>query len=361
MGKTHWLNADHTPHDKMVSYFENRDLPSGRSVRYVQGALALQLDVLALPESDDPIELAGFGDTPLVLVNASGPGRRLEDGRAGPLATESEAPSRDRGEAAFPAFIDHDKNWTSWRCRSGAATVRANDSHESGGLWLCEPGRPPRALATGGFRLPVTSADGRWVVAGTAAPPRHPADGAVSIEVATGRRVPIQFPADRIIRPLAWVGAHRQVLLHVARGWDDMNRGTFHLVDPATGAVRAAPGDASPWLSLGARPFQPCATPGAVWVAVPANGDTTIARYDLERFALSPVLTLPGFVVQTSEIWADTRRGWLYFAYHGRVARVKRRARWAAAQALAPVVRRTAQRGGVEPHRWDAAGQGRDA
>jgi hypothetical protein len=97
-----------------------------------------------------------------------------------------------------------------------------------------------------------------------------------------------------------------------------------YFVVAASGAVRKVDGDFAPLPGVLTSPLQPAGA-ATVWAVKTdwRNGVSTLGRYDLERFAFTPVRELRGLALGTNDIAVDEKVGQVYGLHDGDLVRFK--------------------------------------
>ena len=114
-----------------------------------------------------------------------------------------------------------------------------------------------------------------------------------------------------------WSGTDRRVR-------SDLERMSFALLNPTTGAVQNAPGEARPIAHETFRRLQPAGKPNEFWAAMPDNGkdQTVVGIYDARFFNFKPVVVVPKMNFNSMDMWVDQPGGKVYFVYKGHVLAV---------------------------------------
>lgn len=144
----------------------------------------------------------------------------------------------------------------------------------------------------------------------------------VRVDLRSGACEPVDLPAADTFDSLAYVPAHRKVLVCRAGPENGKKRVAgpdepeYYLLDAATGAVARVTGDVAPWRDQSIRPLQPTGVANEVWVAkYDAARGTTVGRYDTLRFQLTPVAVYPEIKLWSMRMWVDERSQHVYVAY----------------------------------------------
>lgn len=239
----------------------------------------------------------------------------------------------DLKENAPPKFeIEEGRHTASWSLSLGENTYRIGTWNGKQGLWKLANKRNPALMLEGNCALPIVTPDGRWAVVaktdGTWAEPNY----VVRVDLMNGRPYRVNVSAADTFNPVAYVPAHKRVLL-VRKRDDETGSGRipvgpekaeFLLLDPATGGSNVVTGEFTPFLHQGTRPLQSTGKEDEVWAALPDSGvrSTTVGRYDTKGFVFHPVLSLPSLLFSSAELWIDEHESKIYIAYNGHLLRV---------------------------------------
>lgn len=199
------------------------------------------------------------------------------------------------------------------------------------GFWRCIRGRDLELLLEGNCAFPVVTPDGKWAVVAKAddswAEPNH----LFLVDLARRKVTRVNVPAADTFNPVAYVPAHRKILLLRARDTElgtDTDRAPvgpsqpeFRLLDPATGHTEVVSGEFEPLVSQSIRPLQPTGRPNEVWAAR-FNSTCEIGRYDTKAFTFHSVLSLPAMRFSSMQMWIEEAESWIYVAYNGHLLRM---------------------------------------
>jgi hypothetical protein len=219
-----------------------------------------------------------------------------------------------------------------WALTVGAFTYRVASWNGKDGFWRCATGSDPVLLLEGNVGLPVVTPDGKWaVIAKTDSNWAQP-NYVVRIELASGRTFRLDVPVADTFNPVAYVPAHRRVLLERAR--DEVETGSsqrpvgparpeFRLLDPATGATEIVTGSFEPFFDQSIRPLQPTGKPDEVWAARfdQKSEATQVGRYDMKTFSFHHAMSVPMRFI-AMQMWVDEAERKLYVAYNGHLLRM---------------------------------------
>ncbi|MGV3658823.1 MAG: hypothetical protein ACO1TE_01525 [Prosthecobacter sp.] len=228
--------------------------------------------------------------------------------------------------------MDHLINFP-WRTEAGGGHVRpaTREKDEVKGLWLCREKQRPELIVKGTFANPLTSLDGQWVVAARAAGTHwgDPND-VVRIRMSTREVIPLKLAAADTFQAVATLPHSGEILVARARDEDapgvapeaGPEKTEYHLVDPATGALRRVTGEFSPLQDESWRPLQRTGKPDVVWAVVPRRDKegrwhTGIGRYDLRSFTFTKLIEIPRLYFTSMDVWVDAEAGQIFLAVNG--------------------------------------------
>jgi hypothetical protein len=199
------------------------------------------------------------------------------------------------------------------------------------GLWVIGLAGAPELLVPGDFASPVLCAGGEWIVTAKSTDTWAVPNGVVRINLRTKRLFPVDLPMADNFNPLAWVDAHKRVLLYRQRDEQDGKAGPrepeFHLLDPVTGDHRRVEGEFRPLRDIPARGLQPTGKPSEFWAIVRDRKadqppDSIIGRYDTSQFRFTPIQKLNGIRLKSSDIWVDEKAEALWLSVNGDLLRL---------------------------------------
>lgn len=219
-----------------------------------------------------------------------------------------------------------------WQVRVGdAVVIAAVDKERAYGLWRVEAGKVTARLSAGNCGNPLVTPDGRWLIAakvdGSWAIPNY----LVRINLASGREEKLGIPPADRCDPIAYVPAHDRIL--VIRENENVDQETraasvasteFLLLDATTGRTTPVKGEFRPWEQATVRPLQSTGTKHEAWAALPdrRKNSTLLGRYDMKAFVFRPIMTLPGVLCTSMQVWVDEDRGFVYVISNGDLIRV---------------------------------------
>jgi hypothetical protein len=223
-------------------------------------------------------------------------------------------------EFGFPYWGDEDKdkppNGGGRFSEHGGSRYWVDRSKERRGLWLISPGREPERLLTGRVYHPVVALDGRSLLIflpdedstyGFSWPAR------MDLETKQVERINLPNAGGKV------AATKRGFLLAAGRPSEPPRH---FLVDPASGALQEIEGDFEP-LEGSSRRTPQSAGGDRFWAtkqAAKQNG-TTIGIYDTDKFAFTPVRTLPGMKFSADVMWVDESANRVYAVMRGILVR----------------------------------------
>ena len=245
----------------------------------------------------------------------------LVDGKLGPVA------SQPPGVEFIPLkdSLGVNPSRSQWKARVGTTEVRVDGK----GLYKVSAGKVTK-IKTGIYSDPVTTPNGRWVVA------TKYSDGEgvrlVRINLLTNKEFVVQTLDRPLFRAVTFIPSINRMLVgpsdHYYGGHYDDEDGEstpislYSLLDPETGSVFATRGDIGPLTDQTFRPLQQTANQYEFWAAVPNDTETVIGVYSTRTFSLKPVLKLPKIKFNSMGMWVDEPGGKAYFAYEGHLLAV---------------------------------------
>ncbi|MDM7922043.1 MAG: hypothetical protein QUS14_07055, partial [Pyrinomonadaceae bacterium] len=226
-----------------------------------------------------------------------------------------------------------------WRVTAGQVELRSDGE----ALYRVTQGKLAK-VRDGKYLSLAISADGKWALAS-----RYTEEYdivPVRINLATGREFPVALQEMTTPYIVSFMPSVGQFLMSSYlggyaseddyhgedEGWDGTNRSvrsdlgnmSFGLLNPATGAVQKAPGEARPIAHETFRRLQPAGKPNEFWAAMPDNGkdQTVVGIYDARFFNFKPVVVVPKMNFNSMDMWVDQPGGKVYFVYKGHVLAV---------------------------------------
>ncbi|MBS1796818.1 MAG: HEAT repeat domain-containing protein [Acidobacteria bacterium] len=240
--------------------------------------------------------------------------RRLENGKLGGPAGEPADIPFLRDHLEFPSMENLAEDDDIPLTRSGSFVIRAGDNLDNYGLWKANRAGRTR-IAEGWLKNPVTTADGKWVVASQTDTNWDDPNYLVRIDLRTGRVSKIKMPAAKNLAAVGRVPADGKILLRSADDYTDKVNPKYYLLDAETGAVREVKGVFAPLRGQTFRQLQPAGKPDEFWAAVYDGEATEIGIYDDRLFSFKPRLRLPEIALDSMQIWVDEAAKKVYFVY----------------------------------------------
>lgn len=191
--------------------------------------------------------------------------------------------------------------------------------------------QPPELIVKGTFANPLTSLDGQWVLASRAGGNNWgPPNDVVRIHLASREVTPLKLDPADTFNAVAMLPHSGEILVSRARNEDapgikpdaGPEKKQYHLVNPATGALRRVTGEFRPLEDESWRPLQATGEPGVVWAAVPNRDkkdrwNTSIGRYDLRTFAFTKFIEIPRLYFTSMDVWVDAEAGQIFLVVNG--------------------------------------------
>jgi hypothetical protein len=217
-----------------------------------------------------------------------------------------------------------------WKARAPGVEIRADPT----GLYKIAGGKLSK-LKPGIYSQPVISPNGRWLIVNKFEEDIGPST--IRYDLATGREYKVKFDGYGNLVARCFVPASEKFLLaagYYEEGYyepdneeEETSGGSpsrFYLLDPESGALMPASGEARPLSAQTFRPLQPTGKPNMFWAALPSSrlGDTVVGIFDSRLFRFSPVLKLPKINFSSMDMWIDETENKVYFVYSGHLLRV---------------------------------------
>ncbi len=202
------------------------------------------------------------------------------------------------------------------------------------GLWASGRTGQPDLIARGIFYRPLVCPAGDWIVVAKTQEGEmwNAPNGVVRIHLPAKRMFPVDLPPADNFDAVAWIAAHKRVLLYRQRDLENWTTGPekaeFHLLDPATGAHEKVEGEMRPFFDAGSHELQPTGKPNEFWAALhssivdPKLHTTTIGRFDSYNFRFSPVLSFPDIEFDSASLYVDGPGRQIWIAVNGDLLRV---------------------------------------
>ncbi|MEM7013895.1 MAG: hypothetical protein AAF585_20740, partial [Verrucomicrobiota bacterium] len=224
-----------------------------------------------------------------------------------------------------------------WQNRIDGCIIRSGEIGDRKGIWELRKDQPPRFLAEGWFSRGILTPEGKWcVVAKTLGENWATPNGVVRMKVKTGELFPVELePADNF-DPVAFVPAHKKVLLR--RKQDSHAPGIkpnagpieaeYHLLDPETGALERVQGEFGMLAAQTIRQLQATDEPHVFWAVVAREDDhgivsSHIGHYDTREFTFESIVKVEGVILSSMSTWIDEEGGYIYSALNGDLVQIE--------------------------------------
>lgn len=217
-----------------------------------------------------------------------------------------------------------------WQTSANGVELRADDS----GLFKVSRGQLVK-ISDGIFSNIVVSSNGRWAIANYS--DEESDYSLVRIDLANGRRYPVETNESETDRPAAYIESTNRFLLmnfeyeghHYGeyggagetelpvRG--DLRGRSFALLEPETGKIQKIAGEFRPIAQQTFRRLQQAGKPHEFWAAIPDSrkNETIVGIYDSRTFGFKPIATLPKISFDSMQMWVDEQEQKIYFVYRG--------------------------------------------
>jgi hypothetical protein len=209
------------------------------------------------------------------------------------------------------------------------------DRKRESGLWALRPNSKDELIAKGNFAKPVVCPGGEWAVVARTPPGKmwDVPNGMFRVHLPDKQIFPVDLPAADTFDALAWVEAHKRVLLHQMRererGKAGPKEAEFYLLDPVSGKHEKVEGEFRPFFDAQKQPLQPTSQKNEVWAALhPTQIDfgqestATIGRFDTYNFRFTPLITCPEVVFESDRVFVDEAAHAVWIAVNGDLLRI---------------------------------------
>lgn len=211
-----------------------------------------------------------------------------------------------------------------WSVKSGNVEVRMVDD-----TLLKVVNGQIRTLKTGYYSEGVITGNGRWVILSKFDYETEERQ-IVRINLQTNREITVKFARQpRFSEILAFMPSVNKVLINTGNTIDysegknseKITNGSYFLLDPETGVIRAAKGEFRPILDQTFRPLQKASAADEVWVAIPEEDSTKtqIGTYNTKTFEFRSVLDVPRIGFNSMDMWVDEPQNKVYIVYNGQL------------------------------------------
>jgi HEAT repeat protein len=209
------------------------------------------------------------------------------------------------------------------------------DRKRESGLWALGPNSKDELIAKGNFDRPVICPGGEWVVVARTPPGKmwDVPNGMFRIHLPDKHIFPVDLPAADTFDALAWVEAHKRVLLYQKREWERGEAGPkdaeFYLLDPISGKHEKVDGEFRPFFDAHKQPLQVTSQKNEVWAVLhPAEIDfrpeptATIGRFDTYNFRFTPLIICPDVLFESDHTFVDEAAHVVWIAVNGDLLRI---------------------------------------
>jgi hypothetical protein len=163
----------------------------------------------------------------------------------------------------------------------------------------------------------------------------------VRIDLRSKKMFPVNLPPADNFDPLAWIDAHKRVLLYRQR--DDPRyfgpsyelkpdagpeKPEFYLLDVPTGDHKRIEGEFRPLQRLEGHSLQSTGNPNEFWAVILENEDdpkkcnAVLGRYDTQQFRFTETLRFPGVWFHSWDCFVDTENRQVWLAVNGDLLRL---------------------------------------
>ena len=211
------------------------------------------------------------------------------------------------------------------------------------GLWLSKGVADAELIAKGTFGSdPVICPGGEWIVIAKTFGMNSWSEpnGVVRLNLITKQIIPVGLPPAENFDPLAWIGAHRRVLLYRQR--DDPRRlpprdkpnpeagpvqPEYWLLDPFDGKLENVAGEFRPLRRLSNHQLQPTNHLNEYWAIISIDDEdlkptTIFGRYDALSFRFTECLRFPEIYFDFWDVRVDEEQKLFWLAVNGDLLRV---------------------------------------
>jgi hypothetical protein len=257
----------------------------------------------------------------------------FEDGQIKGAATAPVGFTPSDVQDGLPAKmqVDENRNQSLWALNTGEYRYRVAQWKGKEGFWRCAAGKAPVLLVEGNVGTPVVTPDGKWALIAKTDTDWSKPNYVLRVDLATGQVYRLNIPVADTFNPVAYIPAHRKILLERSRDADSESQRRpvgpetpeFQLVDPLSGKNQLVTGEFEPLFGQGLRALQPTGTPDEVWATRHdrKGGMTEVGRYDMKRFEFRSVLSVP-LEFGSMQMWVDADEEKVYVAYNGHLIRM---------------------------------------
>jgi hypothetical protein len=317
-----------SPYAMVKEIFDRLSKRGDFEERYFLADRIKNLEVLFTDDNENALAVWKSGNDLRVAV------RRTDDNEAGAIwkACKNGKPS---GASMAPDGFSDDIPWPyessggspeMWRARLGDYWISAAEENDRTGLWKKKKEAVSALIIEGNYSTPLTTADGRWLIASKSLSDSDSASQIVRINLASGRELKTDIQAEEVVEPLAYSPALRGVIVMRAKNGEDGHPlpQEYRLLDPENGESKVVSGELRPLLQQSYRPLQPTANADEAWAAIYSEKTdaTEVGRYNLRTLTFRPELTLPSIKFGSMDMWVDEQERKVYITYNGQLLRM---------------------------------------
>jgi hypothetical protein len=203
------------------------------------------------------------------------------------------------------------------------------------GLWAFGAASNAELIAKGNFDRPVVCPGGEWIVVARTPPGKmwDVPNGMFRIHLPDKQIFPVDLPAADTFKAVAWVEAHKRVLLYQQRELEAGEAGPkeaeFYLLDPVSGEQEKVEGEFRPFFDAEKQTLQPTTEKNKVWAVLhPTRIDfrpestATIGQFDTYNFRFTPLIICPDVVFESEHMFVDEATHLVWIAVNGDLLRL---------------------------------------
>jgi len=255
---------------------------------------------------------------------------RLLDGKVGEKVEQPEACRIIGSRDDIPKYLKVSSGLTlhPWQSGMGNGEVvragRINRNDE--GLWRCSKGKEPVKLCNGRYARPVTTPDGKWVVAAKADKNWAPPNDVIRYDLQNNKEYVLGIPAAENFEPISYLPTQKRILLFRSgklRGEETSIEPEYRLLDSESGESEIVNGDFEPLDQLTYRPLQASCKKGFKWAAIRDRTcqGTALGLYDMQEFVFDPVMLVPFLNFNSMDMWIDEENEIVYLTINDDLVR----------------------------------------
>lgn len=203
------------------------------------------------------------------------------------------------------------------------------------GLWALGPNSKDELIAKGNFDRPLVCPSGEWLVAAKTPPGKmwDVPNSMSRIHLPDKQIFPVDLPAADTFKAIAWVEAHKRVLLYQQQQWERGEAGPkeaeFYFLDPISGKHERVEGEFRPFFDAKKQPLQPTSETNQVWAVLHSTeidfkqeSTATIGRFDTYNFRFTPLVTCPDVFFESDRVVVDEAARVVWIAVNGDLLRM---------------------------------------